>query len=76
MVFEQFFSLRIYDIELEVTPNVIVDCGTNIGFSSIHFANKCPNARIITIEPERSNYNMLRRNIHDYHNIICINKGL
>jgi len=36
---------------------VILDCGGHIGCSAIYFANRFPNAKIFTIEPERPTSN-------------------
>jgi len=51
-----------YDWKLLKMPQVIVDAGANIGLTSILFANRYPKARIIAIEPESSNYALLRKN--------------
>lgn len=58
-----------YDFELPFQPKVIVDAGANIGTASIYFANKYPDAKIVAIEPEPSNFAMLVRNVAPYSNI-------
>lgn len=67
-------------LELNVTfdfqPKVIIDGGAHIGLSAIFFANKFPTATIYSLEPEISNFEMLKRNTASYPNIICLNKGL
>jgi FkbM family methyltransferase len=40
----------------------IVDLGANIGVATLYFAGKVPHARIFSVEPESSNFAMLRRN--------------
>lgn len=44
----------------------IVDCGANIGLTSVYFLNIFPDARVIAIEPDPSNANMCRRNLAPY----------
>ena len=46
-----------------------MDVGANIGLASIFYANKHPQARILAIEPEPSNFEMLRKNVQQYPNI-------
>jgi FkbM family methyltransferase len=41
----------------------IVDCGANIGLTTLMFKKRFPNAKIICIEPEPSNFKQLVRNI-------------
>jgi FkbM family methyltransferase len=53
-----------------------VDAGANTGLASIFFSNKFPEARIIAIEPEASNYEMLKMNVAPYRNIITMNAAL
>ncbi len=43
------------------TP-LIVDAGANIGASSIYFAYSFPKARVVAIEPEQSNFELLTTN--------------
>lgn len=57
-------------------PQVIIDAGANIGTSAVFFARKYPNAKIIAIEPEESNFNLLLENIKDYSNIIAIKAAI
>ena len=58
-----------YHCELSKSPRVIVDAGANIGLTSIFYANKYPEARIIAIEPEPSNYEILKENARPYPNV-------
>lgn len=43
------------------TP-LIVDAGANIGASAVYFASSFPQARVVAIEPERSNFELLTAN--------------
>jgi FkbM family methyltransferase len=65
-VLAQVFVERHYDVPLSFAPKVIVDAGANIGLSAVFFANKYPDARIIAIEPEEANFQMLERNVARY----------
>ena len=47
------------------TP-LVVDCGANIGLSSLYFAKHLPKAKIIGIEPARDNVDLARRNTAAY----------
>lgn len=49
---------------------VIIDCGANIGLSAIWFAEKFPQADIFAVEPEPSNFELLKRNTSSYPRII------
>ena len=42
---------------------LIVDAGANIGAASIFFAAKMPGARIVAIEPDQENFQLLCRNV-------------
>lgn len=67
---------RQYECDLARPPCVIVDAGANIGLASIFYANEYPNARIIALEPEPSNYAMLIKNTAPYPNITPVNAAL
>jgi FkbM family methyltransferase len=64
-----------YDFRLN-GPAAIVDAGANIGLASIWFASHYPRARIIAIEPERSNYDLLVRNTAPFPNVTPVNAAL
>jgi FkbM family methyltransferase len=66
---------REYDFAVD-RPSVIIDAGANIGLASIWFASKFPEARILAIEPERSNYDLLVRNLERYPNVTPIHAAL
>lgn len=51
------------------SPKVIVDAGAYVGYSAVYFTNKYPDAQIIAIEPEDSNFNLLEKNTQAYPNI-------
>jgi FkbM family methyltransferase len=63
------------DVRCE-NPDVIIDAGANIGSSAVYFARRFPNARIIAIEMEKGNYDMLVMNTRGRPNIIPIHAAL
>lgn len=65
-----------YEYGCSTQLRVIVDAGANIGLASIFYANRYPEAKIIAIEPERSNYELLRKNVELYSNVIPIRAAL
>lgn len=75
-VFYQVFLAKSYDIYYGFEPEVIIDCGANIGLSAIYFKNRFPEAKIIAIEPEMSNFELLKKNTEKYDNIFCIRSGI
>lgn len=74
--FDQVFIQQEYDFDTVRTPKVIVDAGANIGLASIYFANKYPDAKIIALEPEQSNFKLLEVNVSVYPNIIPVHAAL
>lgn len=74
--FVQVFVKNEYDFDVVSPPRVIVDAGANIGLAAIYFANKYPQAKIIAIEPEESNFAMLRKNAAPYPNIVAVQAAL
>ena len=72
----QIFEGGAYDFHYGSEPGVIIDAGANVGYASVYFANAFPRARILAIEPENSNYEMLKRNADPYPNVIPIRAAL
>jgi FkbM family methyltransferase len=55
--------VRLYqDLNRQGTP-LILDLGANVGMASIYFAKNWPTARILSVEPNRQNYEGLCRNV-------------
>lgn len=76
-VFEQVFIDREYDFPLpDLNPKLIIDAGANVGYAAVFFAHRYPDARILAVEPETSNYELLVRNTAPYANITPINAAL
>lgn len=62
--------------ELGFIARTIVDVGAHIGMVSIQFARRYPSAKIIAVEPEPSNFALLRQNTSPYKNIFCVEAAL
>jgi len=76
MVFKQVICSGETDFKLPFRPRFIIDAGANIGFSSIIFASKYPDCKIIALEVETTNYELLCMNTANYPNIKPVKKAL
>jgi FkbM family methyltransferase len=56
--------------------SVIVDCGANVGLTSIYFAGRYPNATIISVEPHPDNFQLLQRNTKSESRIVPVNAAV
>ena len=74
--YDQVFLQNEYDFIASPPPKTIIDAGANIGLASIYFANRYPEATIIAIEPELSNFELLSSNVKPYKNITPLNVAL
>ena len=50
----------------DFVPSTIIDAGANVGAASLYFAHRYPQARIVAVEPEASNYQLLTVNCRDH----------
>ncbi|MEJ2077772.1 MAG: FkbM family methyltransferase [Acidobacteriota bacterium] len=75
-VFREVFCLGEFDIEPPEPPRYIIDAGANAGFSTLYFALKYPEARIVAIELEPSNFRQLLRNVEEMANVNPLQAGL
>jgi len=74
--FFQVFLDDCYAIPVNIHPDLIIDGGANVGYASIYYANKYPDARIIAVEPEASNHDLLKVNTSGYANVTVLRAGL
>jgi FkbM family methyltransferase len=65
-----------YKFPLDFSPEFIIDCGANVGLASLYFTAAYPGAKIVAVEPELSNYEMLLKNTEKYPDIECIRMGI
>lgn len=72
----QVLVIAEYDCEFSKSPRVIVDAGANIGLTSVFYANKYPEAKIVAIEPESSNFEILKKNTESYANVAPVHRAL
>jgi FkbM family methyltransferase len=75
-MFEEVFIEGEYDLPTPLDPKTIIDVGANVGFASVWFANRYPNARIVAVEPDASNVEMLRKNVAPYPNVQVVQGAL
>ncbi len=74
--FYHVFSQKEYEMDYHLDPEVIVDCGANTGLVSLFYKKKFPKATIIAIEPEPTNFDLLKQNTAAYEDIHCLNCGI
>lgn len=65
-----------YGFLLARPPSTIVDAGANVGMSAVYFSLRYPAAKIIAIEPEPTNFDVLSKNAKLFPNIIPIHAAL
>ncbi|MFD2515652.1 FkbM family methyltransferase [Pontibacter locisalis] len=75
-VFSQIFIDKEYQTDSSIEPNIIIDCGANIGLATLFFMRYFPYSHYIVIEPEMGNFNMLTQNLSKYPNVTLINKAV
>ncbi len=88
MVCEQIFFNRDYAIDRwqrhedilkfyrECDDPVIIDAGANIGASAVWFALSYPKATVVAVEPERGNYELLKKNAAAFPSILPVNAAI
>ena len=65
-VFNQIFIEQEYACLNHVKdPKLIMDCGANVGYSSLWFLNRYPGAHMIAIEPDAGNFKLGADFFHD-----------
>jgi FkbM family methyltransferase len=73
---EKVFVANEYCLPFEMSPRVVVDAGANVGMATLFFAAQFPDARILAIEPEGSNFDMLKQNCQGLSNVTAVQAAL
>jgi FkbM family methyltransferase len=74
--FEQIILRQDYAMNLSSPPATILDCGANIGLSALYFHHRYPEARILSVEPQRSNFDLLEWNTGAVDRITCLHAAV
>jgi FkbM family methyltransferase len=75
-VFSQVFIDRVYDAKLPFAPKTIIDAGANVGLSALFLHRKYPDATIVALEAEESNFKLLQENVQGYPSIYPLQAAL
>jgi FkbM family methyltransferase len=75
-VFDQIFLYREMETDFGQNLAFIIDAGANIGLTSVYLANRFPNARILALEVDQQNFELLAENARPYPHITPLLKGL
>ncbi|WP_221567445.1 FkbM family methyltransferase [Alkalihalobacillus sp. TS-13] len=62
--------------KLTFDPRWIIDGGANVGYSSVFFAEQFPQAKVVAVESDPSNIEVMEKNIASYHQIEALHSGL
>jgi len=75
-VFDQIFNFQEYLCLRELEePNLILDLGANVGFSTAYFLSIFPNARVVAVEPDERNLTACKANLSPYGDRVQILHG-
>ena len=53
---------------------VIIDCGSNVGFTSAYFLCRYPESRVVAIEPDSVNFELCRKNLQPFQDRVTLLK--
>lgn len=76
LVLKELLLQGSFDFAASLQPRFIVDAGANIGLISAFLASRFPDARILALEIDSGNFELLRRNVRPYANVTPIHAGL
>jgi FkbM family methyltransferase len=77
-MYDEIFNKEIYRFQTQTEIPVLIDCGANIGLSTIYFKTLYPKSQITSFEPDKKIFDILDDNIKSsrFDGITLINKGL
>lgn len=72
--FWQIFIQEQYACALACLPDhpLIVDCGANVGYTSLYFLSRYPNAQVIAVEPDPANFELCSKNLAQYEDRVTL----
>lgn len=78
ITYKEIFNHKIYAFKPTAGKNVILDCGANMGLSTLYFALNYPDHIIYAFEPDTEIYQVLKENISTFKlsNVVPIEKAV
>jgi FkbM family methyltransferase len=73
--FYQILAMKDFDIFDFRSPRFIIDCGANIGMSSLYFLNRYPTVKIVAIEPDPDTFEICKINLAPYADRVVLIQG-
>jgi FkbM family methyltransferase len=67
VIYDEIFRKNVYFFEANTSEPFIIDCGGHIGLAVLYFKSLCPQARILSFEPNPETFALLRKNIAQNH---------
>ncbi len=58
----KYIKIENYNYKLQNKTPLVIDCGSNIGSSSLYLKELINNSKIISIEPDLRNFNQIKKN--------------
>jgi len=74
--YSQIFVENEYKLKNKTAPKIIVDGGANIGLFAVLMKNLYPTVKIICVEPDKENFQMLKKNLEFYDDVYFENCGI
>jgi FkbM family methyltransferase len=65
-----------YDVRPQGEVGLVIDGGAHIGVAARRFAAAFPEAKVIAVEPDRDNFELLLRNTSGFANVECVNAAI
>ena len=77
-IFDQVFFQQqyVHPSLTAIDAKYIIDAGANIGLASLFFSRQYPSAQIVALEPEKNNFELLKKNVASYPNITSLHAAL
>lgn len=73
--YRQVFERDEYKVRVP-HASLIVDAGAHVGLATLYFAERHPMARILALEPEQDNFELLRRNTAHLDRVLSVRGAL
>ena len=75
-IFKQIFIEEEYNVIYPKQVNIIIDAGSNCGYSIVYFKNKFKKAKLIAVEPDTSNIEMIKKNTSGLTDVFVVKGGI